>query len=262
MHQGPTLKAATALKIPALIQEQNSFPGITNKMLASAVQKICVAYDEMEKFFPIEKIIKTGNPIRRNVIDIKGKKEEAAKFFGLDPLKKTILIVGGSQGARSINYSLRANIDKLIADDIQLVWQTGKFFLEEANQLIKDKKAKNIRVTAFIEKMDFAYALADVIISRAGAIAISEICAVGKPTIFVPLPSAAEDHQTKNAMALVNKNAAILIEDNEVEGKIADSILSLLNDEKRQLELAKNIKELAITNSSELIADEILKLIK
>lgn len=259
---GPMLKAATALGVPALIQEQNSFPGITNKMLASAVSKICVAYDDMEQFFPSEKIIKTGNPIRRNVIEIEGKKNEAARFFEFNPAIKTLLIVGGSQGALSVNYSIKVNIEKFKSSEIQILWQTGKYFFSEAQQLVQAIEAKNIRVTAFIEKMDLAYALADVIISRAGAIAISEICAIGKPTIFIPLPSATEDHQTKNALALVNKNAAILIEDKNAVTEIAGKVLGLFADDSKQKELSVNIKKLAITNSADLIADEILKLIK
>jgi len=259
---GPTLRAATSKKIPALIQEQNSFPGITNKILAGKVNKICVAYDGMEKFFPADKIVTTGNPIRNNVIEIEGKKREAADFFKLDKSKKTVLLVGGSQGALAVNKGIAKNIDLFSKNDIQFIWQTGKYYFEDAKQLVKSLNTKSIIVTEFIDRMDLAYAMADVIISRAGAIAISEICAVAKPPIFIPLPSAAEDHQTKNADALVKKNAAILINNSEVGEKIGDTLLDLLEDEQRQKILSENLKKLAIKNSADLIADEILKLVK
>jgi UDP-N-acetylglucosamine--N-acetylmuramyl-(pentapeptide) pyrophosphoryl-undecaprenol N-acetylglucosamine transferase len=258
---GPTLRAANGKKIPTVIQEQNSYPGITNKLLAAKVAKICVAYDGMEKYFPARKIVKTGNPIRSNVIDIEGKQDEAAKFFGLDKTKKTVLIVGGSQGALAINKAIGENISVFTKNNIQLIWQTGKHYFEEANQIVKAEKYSHIKVTEFIDRMDLAYALADIIISRAGAIAISEICAVAKPPIFIPLPSAAEDHQTKNAIALVEKNAAILIKNSEVSEKIGETLLSLLNNEQQQKSLSENLKKLAIRNSAELIADEILRLI-
>lgn len=258
---GPTLRAATSKKIPALIQEQNSFPGITNKLLAGKVSKICVAYDGMEKFFPKEKIVKTGNPIRSNVIEIEGKREEAAQFFNLDKSKKTVLIVGGSQGALSVNRAIGENIKVFTENNIQLIWQTGKHYFTEATQLAESMKAKNIKVTEFIDRMDLAYAMADIIISRAGAIAISEICAVAKPPIFIPLPSAAEDHQTKNANALVEKDAAILIKNNEVSEKIGETLMSLINNEEKQKILSENLKKLAIKNSADLIAEEILKLV-
>lgn len=259
---GPTLRAATSKNIPTLIQEQNSFPGITNKILAGKVNKICVAYDGMEKFFPADKIVTTGNPIRNNVIEIEGKKSEAANFFDLDVNKKTVLLVGGSQGALAVNIGIAKNIDLFAKNNIQFVWQTGKYYFEDAKQLVEGLNTQSIIVTEFIDRMDLAYAMADIIISRAGAIAISEICAVGKPPIFIPLPSAAEDHQTKNADALVKKDAAILIKNSEVAEKIGDALLGLLKDEQRQKALSENLKKLAIRNSADLIADEILKLVK
>lgn len=258
---GPTLRAATMKKIPTVIQEQNSFPGITNKLLAAKVNKICVAYDGMETFFPASKIVKTGNPIRKNVIEIEGKKNEAASFFKLNQEQKTVLLVGGSQGALAVNKGIAQNIDVFSQNNIQLIWQTGKYYYEDAKQLVNKLNVKNIIVTQFIDRMDLAYAMADIIISRAGAIAISEICAVGKPPIFIPLPSAAEDHQTKNADALVEKEAAILIKNSDVSAKIGDALLNLLNDKKKQNTLSENLKKLAIRNSADLIANEILKLV-
>ena len=258
---GPTLKVASGKGIPTLIQEQNSYPGITNKLLAGAVSKICVAYDGMEKFFPSEKIIKTGNPVRKQVIDIEGKKEEAARYFGLDTSKRTFLIVGGSQGALSINKSIANNLDNFLQKDYQMVWQTGKYYYEEAQALAKKKDSKSLVITAFIDRMDLAYALADVIISRAGAIAISEICAVAKPPVFIPLPTAAEDHQTKNAQALVDRDAALMIPDAEVMEKLGDTVIKLMENEEIKTRLSGNLKSLAIKNSADRIADEILKLV-
>lgn len=257
---GPILRAATKKKIPALIQEQNSYPGITNKLLAKDVSKICVAYDGMEKFFPVNKIVKTGNPVRQNVIDINGKSDSAYQFFNLDKNKKTILVVGGSQGALSINKAIHKYLDLIVKNGIQLIWQTGNYYFETAEQATKDLADKGIRTIQFIDRMDFAYSVADVIISRAGAIAISEICAVGKPTIFIPLPTAAEDHQKKNALALVKKEAALYIENNGAINKLGTAVIDLINNKKQQLVLSTNLKKLAITNADERIVDEILKL--
>jgi len=258
---GPLLRMAGRKGIPTVIQEQNSFPGITNKLLAKSVKRICVAYDGMEKFFPVEKIVKTGNPIRKEVIDIKDKREKAAGIFNLDKDKKTVFVVGGSQGAMSVNRSIQKNIDLFIKNDIQLIWQTGKLFAAEARKIVDEKKATCIRVVEFIKRMDLAYAMADVIISRAGAIAISEICAVSKPAVFIPLPSAAEDHQTKNAQALVDKEAALLVPDREAAEKLAPVVLDLINNDKKRQQLAENISKLAITDSAERIAKEIIQLI-
>lgn len=259
---GPTLKVASGKKIPTLIQEQNSYPGITNKLLAGSVSKICVAYDGMEKYFPASKIIKTGNPVRKQVIETEGKKTEAAKFFGLDPAKKTLFIVGGSQGALSINKSIAKNLDIFEKKGYQLLWQTGKYYFEEGNNLVKQRPGKSIVVRQFIDRMDLAYALADVIISRAGAIAISEISAVAKPPVFVPFPAASEDHQTKNAQALVDKGAALLIHDHMANEKLGSTAISLMEDDVLQERLRKNLSKLAIKNSADRIADEILKLIQ
>ena len=257
---GPTLRAATKKKIPSIIQEQNSFPGITNKLLAKDVSRICVAYDGMGKYFPENKIVKTGNPVRQNVIDINGKSDSAYKFFDLDKNKKTILVVGGSQGAFSINKAIHKYLDLIIENGIQLIWQTGKFYYETAKEVMNDLNDKGIRTIQFIDRMDYAYAVADVIISRAGAIAISEICAVGKPTIFIPLPTAAEDHQKKNALALVEKEAALFIENKDAINQLGKAVMDLINNENQQSTLHINLKKLAITNADERIVDEILKL--
>jgi UDP-N-acetylglucosamine--N-acetylmuramyl-(pentapeptide) pyrophosphoryl-undecaprenol N-acetylglucosamine transferase len=257
---GPTLRTASKKKIPTLIQEQNSFPGLTNKILAKNVSCICVAYDGMNKYFPESKIVKTGNPVRQNVIDIDGKRDKAFKFFELDKNKKTILVIGGSQGALSINKAIHQNLQSFIDNNIQLLWQTGKPYYETAIEAAKELKAKSVKVTAFIDRMDYAYAAADTIVSRAGAIAISEICAIGKPTIFIPLPTAAEDHQKKNAHALVEKNAALCIENNEVIDQLGNVAIDLINDINQKLALSSNLKKLAITDADERIVDEILKL--
>lgn len=253
---GPTLRAATSLRIPALIQEQNSYPGITNKILSKKVKKICVAYDGMEKFFPEDKIVKTGNPIRNEMVEIKGLRDEAIRFFNLKSNKKTLLIVGGSLGALSVNKSIHKHL-KLLADNgLQIIWQTGNYYYETA----KGEDCEHVRVIKFINKMNMAYAAADIIVSRAGAIAISEICAVQKPAVFVPLPSAAEDHQTKNAQALVDINAALLVKDSEVLEKLGETVVQLLHDDKRQKIFAENIGTLAIRDAADRIVNEILKL--
>lgn len=257
---GPTLRAATQKKIPAIIQEQNSFPGITNKLLAKDVSRICVAYDGMDKFFPADKIVKTGNPVRQNVIDIKGKSDAAYDFFDLDKNKKTILVVGGSQGALSINKAIQKYLDFFLENEIQLIWQTGNYYFETAIEATKNLNNRQIKTIEFIDRMDYAYAVADVIISRAGAIAISEICAVGKPTIFIPLPTAAEDHQKKNALSMVEKEAALLIENNEAINQLGKAAIDLIKNEKQLMALSINLKKLAITNADERIVDEIFKL--
>ncbi len=257
---GPLLKTATSIGLPTLIQEQNSYPGITNKLLAKKVNKICVAYQGMDIFFPKEKLILTGNPVRQDVIDIFEKKNEAISYFKINPSKKTILIVGGSLGAKAINEAIGAGLNELATNNIQIVWQTGKLYFDTAKKQAADFESKNITAVDFISRMDLAYALADVVISRAGAGAISELCLVEKPCILVPLPTAAEDHQTKNALALVNKQAAILVNDAEATHNLVKEAIALINDEVKQQHLKNNIRQLAVHNSANNIANEVLKL--
>ena len=265
---GPTLRMATSKGIPSLIQEQNSFPGITNRLLSSRVSKICVAYDNMDKYFPKEKIIKTGNPVRKDITILKGKKEEGLKKFGLSANKPTLLIVGGSQGARSINLQIIEMIQTLVENGIQVVWQTGVQYADTAKAKLREIKNEYnnaeelIKIAPFIYQMDLAYALADVVISRAGAIAISELCIAGKACILVPLPSAAEDHQTKNAQSLVDKKAAIMVKDNEMSDKLHDIALELLQDKEKQKMLSNNILKMAVPDAADRIAEEVIKIIK
>ncbi len=254
---GPLLYAATAMKIPTLIQEQNSYAGITNKILSKRVLKICVAYDGMEKFFPKLKILMTGNPVREEIVKIEGKREEALKYFGLDPNKKVVLVVGGSLGARTINECIEENINDFINNNIQLIWQTGISFGPKAKQLIHSINERGIITFEFIQRMDYAYAIADVIISRAGASSVTELTHIGKPVILVPSPNVAEDHQTKNAMALVTKNAAILVSDADSRMSLIRKIFDVLNNAELQKTLSENIKKIAITGSAEKIANEI-----
>jgi UDP-N-acetylglucosamine--N-acetylmuramyl-(pentapeptide) pyrophosphoryl-undecaprenol N-acetylglucosamine transferase len=259
---GPALRAAGLLGIPTLIQEQNSFPGITNKILGKKATKICVAFEGMGKFFPENKIIITGNPVRKEVIDIAGKKEEAATFFGLSPLKKTVFVVGGSQGAHSINVCIEKLLPLLKENQMQLLWQTGRNFEQKAKDAGIENQYKEMEALGFIKRMDLAYALADVVISRAGAIAIAELAAVRKPVIFIPLPTAAEDHQMKNAMRLEDKDAALVIHDSEAVEKLPSLLLKLLKDESSRKKLEQNIGAFAVADADEKIADEIITLIK
>ena len=257
---GPLLKAATSKGIPALLQEQNSYAGITNKILSKKASKICVAYEGMEAFFPKEKIILTGNPVRQDILNTNIDREEAYHFFNLDQTKKTVLVVGGSLGAKGINEALVEGLSQFKKQDIQLLWQTGKPYFETAKEKANDIHTENIKVVDFISRMDFAYSVADVVISRAGAGAISELCIVGKPSILVPLPTAAEDHQTKNAMSLVSKNAAILVNESKAKMELSIQTFLLINDENRMREISNNCKSLAKTNSTNIIAHEVLKL--
>lgn len=259
---GPVLKAASRKKIPTLIQEQNSYPGVTNKLLAKKVDRICVAYNNMDKFFPANKILITGNPIRQDILDIEGKRKQALEYFGLEGNKKTLLVIGGSLGARTINESIANSIELFISNEIQLIWQTGKGYFNIAMCAVDNYNCKWQKAYEFITRMDYAYSAADIVISRAGAIAISELCAVKKPVILVPSPNVAEDHQTKNANELVNKDAAILIKDSEARVILGNTIIELFKDERKQRELSQNIGKLAITDSADRIADEIIKLIK
>jgi UDP-N-acetylglucosamine--N-acetylmuramyl-(pentapeptide) pyrophosphoryl-undecaprenol N-acetylglucosamine transferase len=259
---GPLLKAATNLGVPALVQEQNSYPGITNKLLASKVQKICVAYDGMERFFPKEKIMLTGNPVRQDIKNLDAKRIRGIEYFGLDPNKKTVLVVGGSLGARSINHAIDAGISELAKNDIQLVWQTGKLYVDEAAKAVSAYEAKGIKTMPFISKMDYAYAMADVVVSRAGAMSVSELSIASKPTIFIPLPSAAEDHQTKNAMALVNHKAALLVKDSDAQETLIPTLIKLVKNVEEQKKIAANVAKMAFKDSASIIADEVIKLIK
>lgn len=256
---GPTLNVANRKGIATLIQEQNSFPGITNRLLAKKVNRICVAYENLDRFFPKHKIRLTGNPVREEVVTIEGKRNEALEFFNLKPNKKTVLVVGGSQGAVSVNKSIAANLNIFTENGIQLIWQTGKFYVDEAVELAQG--ISTVKVHEFIGRMDLAYAAADLVISRAGAIAISELSIVKKPVIFIPLPSAAEDHQSKNAQALVDKNAAYLVKDIEAQKELPELLRSLIKDDKKLKELSQNIFAFASPKATELIVDEIEKLI-
>ncbi len=259
---GPTLKAATILNIPCLIQEQNSFAGKTNKILSKSVSKICTAYEGLERFFPKEKIILTGNPVRNEMIQIEGKRDEAFDFYKLDPNKKTILIIGGSLGARTLNQAMMNHFKLLQENNIQVLWQCGKFYFESLQQQLEKENVEGIHLTEFIARMDLAYALADVIVSRAGAISVSELCLIEKPVILVPSPNVAEDHQTHNAMALVNKVAALLVKDAEAIEHLFPTAIKLLNDEDLRKELSLNIAHLAKPKATESIVDEIEKLVK
>lgn len=254
---GPTLYIASSLKIKTLIQEQNSYPGITNKLLAKRVDKICVAYDGLERFFPLNKIVKTGNPVRQDLLEIEGKGDEAQKYFNLNSDKKTLLVLGGSLGARAINNLIEKNIDWLVSKNLQVIWQTGKLYFDEFK---KYDSLEGVQTHAFLNSMDLTYAAADFIISRAGAGSISELCIVGKPVIFIPSPNVAEDHQTKNALAVVNKNAALLLKESEL-GEFQFNMEALLENEELQQTLSKNIKKLALPNATKDIVEEIVKLI-
>jgi len=262
---GPIGQMAARKGIPLVLQEQNSFPGITNKLLAKKALKICVAYEGMERYFPKEKLYLAGNPVRQNVIEIAGKREQACQYFELEKGKPIVLIVGGSQGARSINESVSKNLELLVMNNLQLLWQTGKLYTEKAGKDILEKLSGNnknrVRVKEFINKMDLAYAAADIVVSRAGAIAISELCTVGKPSVLIPLPSAAEDHQTKNALALVEQDAAIHLKDSEASEKLAEHVSDLAKNQARREQLSKNIKKMSIPDSADKIADEVIALI-
>ncbi len=258
---GATLDAAAKMGIPCLIQEQNSYAGVTNKHLASKARKICVAYEGMERFFPADKIMITGNPVRQNLIETKMSREEAVTSFGLDPKKKTILFVGGSLGARTVNESILRRLDVIRKSEVQIIWQTGKFYSAKIKaQLENAEPVKNLVVTDFISDMGTAYKAADLIISRAGASSISEFCLIGKPVILVPSPNVAEDHQTKNAMSLVNKQAAMIMKDAQAPDELVDLALETVNSKEKLESLSMNIKKLALPDSANIIADEVLKL--
>jgi UDP-N-acetylglucosamine--N-acetylmuramyl-(pentapeptide) pyrophosphoryl-undecaprenol N-acetylglucosamine transferase len=256
---GPLLQVATSKGIPSLIQEQNSFPGITNKLLSKKANKICVAYDGLERFFPEEKIIKTGNPVRQGLLDIETKRNEAQEVFALEKDKKTLFVLGGSLGARRINELIEKELDFILSLNIQVIWQCGKLYFDKYKIY---NNTKHVQVHAFINNMDFAYAASDIIISRAGASSVSELCIVGKPVIFIPSPNVAEDHQTKNAMAVVNEHAALLIKEADLEVDFENKFSQLILSVDKQNELSENIKKLALVNATKQIADEVEKLLK
>ncbi len=254
---GAVLKVASMLGIPTVIQEQNSYPGITNKLLAKKANKICVAYENLERFFPKDKMILTGNPVRQDLIN-EASKSEAIAYFKLDANKKTLLVLGGSLGARRINQLIEKELDFLLSQNIQIIWQCGKLYL---NDYSKYNEKENVQVVAFIDRMDLVYAAADVVISRSGASSVSELCIVGKPTIFIPSPNVSEDHQTKNAKAISDKNGAILIRESELETQFETVFSDLISSESKQAELSQNIKKLAKPNATKDIVEEIVKLI-
>jgi UDP-N-acetylglucosamine--N-acetylmuramyl-(pentapeptide) pyrophosphoryl-undecaprenol N-acetylglucosamine transferase len=259
---GPTLNKAAAMGIPCLIQEQNSYAGVTNKLLAKKAAKICVAYEGMERFFPAEKIILTGNPVRQALLDTTITQEEAIKSFGLDPAKKTIMLVGGSLGARTINESVLQHLDQVKGTDVQFIWQTGKYYSAEIAKRLEGQNIPNLVVTDFITDMGAAYKAADLVISRAGASSISEFCLIGKPVILVPSPNVAEDHQTKNALALANRDAAIYVKDAEAPATLLELAVKTVNDEKKLKSLSENVLKLALPDSADIIAKEVIKLAK
>jgi UDP-N-acetylglucosamine--N-acetylmuramyl-(pentapeptide) pyrophosphoryl-undecaprenol N-acetylglucosamine transferase len=258
---GPTLKVAGNMNIPTLLQEQNSYAGVTNKLLAKQAKKICVAYEGMERFFEKSKIILTGNPVRQGLLNHNMTREDAIRSFNLDPTKKTILILGGSLGARTINQCLMSNLDKVKTSGVQFIWQTGKIYIDEARKTVAESgEFPMLHVTDFISDMATAYCAADLVISRAGAGSISEFCLLKKPVILVPSPNVAEDHQTKNALALVNKNAALYVKDSEAKDILLAKAIEAVNQPDLLENLSKNIAELAFTDSANIIAKEVIKL--
>ena len=259
---GPTLNKAAAMGIPCLIQEQNSYAGVTNKLLAKKAAKICVAYEGMDRFVPADKIILTGNPVRQALLDTTITREDAIKGLGLNPSKKVVLLVGGSLGARTINESVLQHLDIVKASDVQFIWQTGKFYSEEIAKRLQGEKLPNLKVTDFITDMGTAYKAADLVISRAGASSISEFCLIGKPVILVPSPNVAEDHQTKNALALANRDAAIYVKDAEAPATLLELAVKTVNDEEKLKSLSENVLKLALPDSAEIIAKEVIKLAK
>ncbi len=257
---GPVMRAAQRSGIPTVIQEQNSYAGVTNKLLGKKAAKVCVAYDHMEQFFPQEKIVFTGNPVRADILNLEGKRAEGLKYYGLDPEKKTIVVIGGSLGARTLNNAMRDNVEFFEQHtEIQVIWQCGKFYEYEYSAM-ETAKLPNVQCRAFIDRMDLLYAAADVVISRAGALSISELCLVGKPAILVPSPNVAEDHQTKNALALVEKGAARLVRDADAVEKVLQDALLVLESEALAFSLGESIQQLGRPNAAEAIAREAIKL--
>ncbi len=258
---GPVMRAGQRAGIPTMIQEQNSYAGVTNKLLGKRAGKICVAYDHMEQFFPADKIVFTGNPVRSDILNLEGKRKEGLEYYGLDPEKKTIVVIGGSLGARTLNNAMRDNVEFFEKyDGIQAIWQCGKFYEYEYTAM-ETAKLPNVQCRAFIDRMDLLYAVADVVISRAGALSISELCLVGKPAILVPSPNVAEDHQTKNALALVEKGAARLVRDGDASEKMLQDALLILESEALAFSLSESIRQLGRPNAAEAIAREAIKLV-
>lgn len=255
---GPLLQAANSFNIPTVIQEQNSYPGITNKLLSKKANTICVAYEKLERFFPKEKIVFTGNPVRQDLVEVNSKRREGIEYFKLDSNKKTLLVLGGSLGARRVNQLIEKELEFLLEKEVQVFWQCGKLYFEEYKKYNK----QNVQVVSFIDRMDLIYAAADFVISRAGASSVSELCLVGKPTIFIPSPNVAEDHQTKNAKAIVDKKGAILLKENELDSMFEITFSDLISNEKWQNEISSNIKSLAKPNATKDIVEEIVKLIQ
>lgn len=259
---GPLLRMAVKNRVPAIVQEQNSYAGLTNKVLAKKVQKVCVAYPHMERFFPAEKVVLTGNPVRKDITELANKKGVGMTHFDLKQDMPVLLVLGGSLGARTLNDSMIHNIEKLVDAEVQVIWQCGKFYhAEMQDKLAKVEHKGQIRLFEFLREMDLAYAVADAVISRAGALSVSELSIAGKPTVFVPSPNVAEDHQTKNAMAMVENEAAILVKDTEARKVLIDTAIDLLKDEERKAQLSKNIKAMAKPDAANEIVDEIVKLI-
>ncbi|PVH24034.1 undecaprenyldiphospho-muramoylpentapeptide beta-N-acetylglucosaminyltransferase [Sphingobacterium corticibacter] len=259
---GPLLQVANMMGIPTLIQEQNSYAGLTNKQLGKKAQRICVAYENMERFFPAEKIMLTGNPIRRSSVQIEGKREEAIHAFGLDLDKKTVLVTGGSLGAKTLNDCLTEGLERLLDKNIQIIWQCGSYYYEKLSEELKDKLTDSVKLMPFLERMDYAYAAADFIVARAGAGTISELAVVGKPVVLVPSPNVSDDHQTKNALALSEHKAAIMVSDLSARMHLVDELMAVIDDEATAYELGERIKEMALLDADVVIAQEVLKMIK
>lgn len=258
---GPVLWAAAGQKIPILLQEQNSYPGLTNRILGKKAQKICVAYEGLDTYFKKDKIYLTGNPVRQDIANIEGKKAEALTYFGLSAKKPVLFVTGGSLGARSINESVLLHLQLFANEGIQLIWQTGIHFIDQAMEATKSLQDAKIYVATFINRMDYAYAASDVVVSRAGAIAVSEICLVRKPAILIPSPNVAEDHQTKNAMALVNHHAAIHIKDSEAREKLGEEVLNLISDDEKKHRLKEKMAGMSYRNAADMIAGVALSMI-
>ncbi len=256
---GPLLQMANSLNIPTVIQEQNSYPGITNKLLSKKANAICVAYENLEQFFPSKKIVVTGNPVRQDILDIDSKRSEAITYFNLDDNKKTLLVIGGSLGARRINQLIAKEIEFFLHHNLQIIWQCGNLYMADYKQF---SEIENVQVLSFIDRMDLIYAAADFVISRAGASSVSELCLVGKPVLFIPSPNVAEDHQTKNAKAIVEKNGALLLKESELDDKFESVFNKLIQDENLQNNLSQNIKKLAKPNATRDIVEQIIKLVE